>query len=344
VRHAATLGAAALVAAALVAGCDLGDEDPPLTATVATAPAATAQRDFPGLPRDVRLVVVTHGQASDPFWSVVRKGIDQAARDLRVDVSYRASDVYEPGRMRRLVEAAVAEQPDGLVVTLPNARALAPALRKAEQAKIPVVATNSGADVYRRLGALLFVGEREYTAGLAAGRRMTSAGVRNAICVIHQVGVASLEQRCRGFARALADAGGHSTVVEIGLQQQREAVGRLLGWVAGATGRIDGVLTLGTSAATPALEAMREQRAFGRIQLATFDLAPDILRALRAGEIEFAVDQQPFLQGYLPIVFLTQRARYGLIPAEGTMVETGPTFVTREDAKRVTSLTAEGIR
>jgi simple sugar transport system substrate-binding protein len=327
----------------LASGCDLGNDDPPAAETAATV-STTAQTPERGLQRTLRIVVVTHGEASDAFWAVVKKGIDEAARDLGVDVSYRASDVYSAERMRRLVEAAVAERPNGLVVSIPAARALAPALRKAMRAKIPVVAINSGADVYRQLGALLFVGQPEYTAGLAAGRRMASAGVRNAICIIHQAGVASLEQRCRGFGNGLAAAGGRSIVVEIELQQQQEAVGRLIGWVAGATGRIDGMLALGPAGATPALDALREQRAFGRVKLATFDLAPDILRSLRAGEIEFAIDQQPYLQGYLPIVFLTQRARYGLTPAEGTTIPTGPNFVTRADAARVTRLTGEGIR
>jgi simple sugar transport system substrate-binding protein len=339
VRRTVALGAA-LAAALLLGGCDAGDEDPPAAVpTTGTTNSQTTARE-----RGVRLIVVTHGQASDLFWAPLKNGIDQAARDLGVDVSYRASDVYAPGRMRRLVEAAVAERPDGLVVTVPNAQALAPALRKATRAGIPFVAVNSGESVYRRLGALLFVGEPEYDSGLAVGRRMAATGVRNAICVIHQVGVESLEERCRGFGAGLARSGGRSTVVEIELQQQREAVGRLLGWVAGTLGQIDGVLTLGTSAATPALAAMREQRAFGRIKLVTFDLAPDILRALRAGEIEFAVDQQPYLQGYLPIVFLTQRVRYGLSPAEGTTVPTGPRFVTRDDVAEVTRLTRAGIR
>lgn len=341
-RRAATLGAA-LVVALLASGCDLDSEDG-AAGTATTTRTSSARAPEQGSQPTLRIVVVTHGQASDLFWSVVKNGIDQAARDLGVDVSYRASDVYSPGRMRQLVEAAVAERPDGLVVTLPNERALAPALRKAARAKVPVVAINSGVDSYRRLGALLFVGQPEYATGLAAGRRMAAGGVRNAICVIHQVGVASLEQRCRGFARALVDAGGRSTVVEIELQQQRESVGRLLGWVAGATGRIDGVLALGPAGATPALAAMREERAFGRVKLATFDLAPDILRALQAGEIEFAIDEQPYLQGYLPIVFLTQRARYGLAPAEGTTIETGPNFVTPSQAARYTRLASEGIR
>lgn len=341
-RPAATLGAAFLVAL-LPLGCDVGDEDREAAETVAT-PTVTAPAPVPESPGTVRIVVVTHGQASDPFWAVVKNGIDQAARDVGVDVSYRAPDVYDPDRMRRLVEAAVAERPDGLVVSIPDARALAPALRKADRAKLPVVAINSGADVYKRLGALLFVGQPEYAAGLGAGRRMAAAGVRNAICVIHQVGVTSLEERCRGFAQGLAKSGGRSIVVEVGLQRQQEAVGRLIGWVAGATGRIDGMLALGPAGATPALEAMRAERAFDRIKLATFDLAPDILRALRSGQIEFAIDQQPYLQGYLPIVFLAQRAHYGLIPAEGTTIPTGPNFVTRADAALVTRLTAEGIR
>jgi simple sugar transport system substrate-binding protein len=343
VRRAAAVGATVLVALGVV-GCDLGDDNGAVSGPTTTARTVTAPPPAPGSGGDVRIVVVTHGQASDPFWTVVKNGIEQAARDLGVDVSYRASDVYAPGRMRRLVDAAVAERPDGLVVTLPDSAALAPALRKAGRAKIPVVAINSGADAYRRLGALLFVGLPEYATGVAAGRRMAAAGVRSAICVVHQAGVASLTERCRGFDQGLAESGGRSIVVEIKLQQQQEAVGRLIGWVAGATTRIDGVLALGPSGATPALAAMRAQRAFGRVKLATFDLAPDILRALGAGEIEFAIDEQPYLQGYLPIVFLAQRARIGLMPADGTTIPTGPRFVTQADAALLNGPTAGGIR
>jgi simple sugar transport system substrate-binding protein len=344
VRRPATLGAAALVLALLISGCDMGDEDRPAAGVGTTTATTTARAPTPGARTQVRIAVVTHGEASDPFWSVVKNGIDQAARDLGVDVSYHAADVYAPGRMRRLIEAAVASRPDGLVVTLPDAAALAPALRKATRAKIPVVVINAGVDAYRRLGAFLFVGQPEYAAGVAAGRRMGAAGVRDAICVVHQTGVASLQQRCRGFASGLATFGGRSTVLEIEHQQQREAVGRLIGWIAGTAPQTDGVLTLGPAGATPALAALREARAVDRIKLATFDLAPDILRALRAGEMQFAIDQQPYLQGYLPIVFLTQRTQFGLTPAEGTTIPTGPNFVTPAEAAQVTRLTGEGIR
>jgi simple sugar transport system substrate-binding protein len=346
VRRVATV-AAALVVTVLLSGCVLGDDDETqagattaTTPTTTTTPRATARESQDA----VRLVVVTHGEASDPFWAVVRNGVEQAARDLGADVSYRAADVYQPARMRQLIEAAVDERPDGLVVTLPDARALAPALRKAASSKIPVIAVNSGADVYRRLGALLYVGLPEFSTGVAAGRRLAAAGVRNAICVVHQAGVASLEQRCEGFAQGLAAFGGSSTVVEIELQQQQEAVGRLIGWIAGASPPVDGILAVGPAAATPALAALKRERAFGRVKLATFDLAPDILRALHSGEIQFAIDQQPYLQGYLPVVFLTQQARYGLMPSAGTTMRTGPTFVTKADVARVSRLTSQGIR
>jgi simple sugar transport system substrate-binding protein len=343
VRRVAALCAVAL-AGALAAGCDVGDDDGDAAGPATTTPTETVRIPTPGATRDLRIVVVTHGEASDPFWVPVRNGIEQASRDVGVDVSYRAPDVYAPGRMRRLVEAAVAERPDGLVVTLADPRTLAPAIDKATKAGIPVVAINSGVDVYRKLGALLFVGQPAYTTGVAAGRRMAAEGVRNAICIVHQAAVASLQQRCRGFAAGLARSGGRSIVVEIELQQQQEAVGRLVGWLAGASTPIDGVLAVGPASATPALAAIRAARASGRVKLATFDLAPDILRALRNGQIEFAIDQQPYLQGYLPIVFLAQRARYGLMPAGGTTIETGPDFVTPRDAERVSRLIDEGIR
>jgi simple sugar transport system substrate-binding protein len=342
VRRAASLGAVAVAVALAVTACALGEDDEAVERTATTA-TETVRVPTPGSQRRLRIVVVTHGEAGDPFWVPVRKGLEQAARDVGVDVSYRAPDVYGPTRMRRLVEAAVAERPDGLVVSLPDPRTLAPVLRKATRLDIPVVAINSGVDVYRRLGALLFVGQPAYGTGLAAGRRLAAAGVRNAICVVHQADVASLRQRCRGFAAGLARMGGRSIVVEIELQQQREAVGRLVGWFAGSSTPIDGVLAVGPAGATPALAALRAARAFGRVKMATFDLAPDILRALRRGQIEFAVDQQPYLQGYLPVVFLAQRARLGLMPA-GTTIETGPDFVTAKEAGRVSRLIDEGIR
>jgi simple sugar transport system substrate-binding protein len=325
----------------LAAGCEGGKKSAgPVNATATGS--LTAQPPVGRPKQNVRIVIVTHGQASDPFWAVVRRGIDEAARDLGVTVSYQAPDVFDASRMRTLIETAVTTKPDGLVVSIPDATVLGPAISQAAGSGIPVVAINSGADAFRRLGALLYVGQPEYAAGVGAGRRMAAAGVRNAICVNHQVGASSLDQRCRGFAAALARAGGRSRVLTVDLQSQTEAERRIA--AAASSGGVDGVLTLGPGGATPALEAFAAKRLFGKVKLATFDLAPDILRGLRSRKLLFAIDQQPFLQGYLPILFLSQRKLYGLIPADGTVIPTGPNFVTPASAALVQQLTSAGIR
>jgi len=117
--------------------------------------------------------------------------------------------------MRQLIESAIATRPAGLVVSLPNPTALAPAIHAAERAGIPIIAINAGSDAFRKLGILLYVGEDEYQAGLAAGDRMRTRGVRHALCVIHEADNLALQQRCSGFAAALAQVGGHSTVLEV---------------------------------------------------------------------------------------------------------------------------------
>jgi simple sugar transport system substrate-binding protein len=325
----------------LVTGCDSGAKN---GAPAASSTSGTSTVRAPaGRPKqNVRIVIVTHGQASDPFWAVVKTGIEDAARDLGVTVSYQAPDIYDPARMSRLIDVAVATNPDGLVVSIPDATGVGPSIRLAVQAGIPVIAINSGEDVYRRLGALLYVGQPEYAAGLGAGRRMAAAGVRNAICVNHQVGASSLTQRCRGFAAAIARAGGRTRVLAVNLQSQAQTESRIA--AAASSGGVDGVLTLGPAGATPALEAFAAKRLFGKVKLATFDLAPDILHALRARRLLFAIDQQPYLQGYLPILFLTQRKLYGLIPSADTVVPTGPNFVTPANAALVQELTDAGIR
>jgi simple sugar transport system substrate-binding protein len=149
--------AAAVAFALIAAGCDGGKQSAE-TAQPATTASTSAQPPAGRARRGVRIVVVTHGQASDPFWAVVKRGIDKAARDLGVTVAYQAPDSYEAARVSRLIDTAVATKPDGLVVSIPDATGVGPSIRLAVQAGIPVVAINSGEDVYRRLGALLYIG------------------------------------------------------------------------------------------------------------------------------------------------------------------------------------------
>ncbi|MGB0091664.1 MAG: substrate-binding domain-containing protein [Solirubrobacteraceae bacterium] len=187
---------------------------PAIKADPANAPVgAAAGVNVFGLSRHrIRFFVITHGQASDPFWAVVQNGAEAAAAQLGVSVTYEAPDTYDIARMRQLIQTATATRPAGLVVSLPNPTALAPAIHAAERAKLPVISINSGSDAFAKLGTLLHVGQSEYQAGHAAGQRMRTRHVHRALCVIHEAGNLALEQRCRGFAAALAAGGAHTSV------------------------------------------------------------------------------------------------------------------------------------
>ena len=322
-----------LVAAVAACGGTTVVREPTVTVAGGAAPGAP-----PRASNGVRIAVVTHGQASSPFWAIVRNGVEAAARQMDVVVSYRAPDVYSLQRMKTMIDEAVASRPDGLVVSIPEP-GLAPAIRRAVRAGIPVVSINSGSDVYRRLGVLAHVGQPEEEAGLDAGRRLAAAGARRVLCVNQQVGNQGLDARCRGLARAMRDAGGRSRV--LGIDDQSASTPRRIA-DAVRRDRVDGLLTLNSTGAILAVDAAH--RLDGRVTVATFDLGPDVLRAVRDHRLLFAVDQQAYLQGYLPIVLLTQRARYGLFPARGDLVPTGPNFVTARGAGKAIELSKRSIR
>jgi len=318
---------------------------PAINADPANAPAgAAAGVNIFGLPRErIRFFVITHGQASDPFWAVVQNGAEAAAAQLGVSVTYEAPDTYDIARMRQLIQAAAATRPAGLVVSLPNPPALAPAIRAAQRAGIPVVSINSGSAAFAKLGTLLHVGENEYQAGYDAGRRMRAYHVHRTLCVIHEAGNLDLQQRCRGFAAALAAAGAYTGVLDVNLQNTSAAEQRIA--QALRNGRFDALLTLGGAViAGPALQALRVDQLLGRLTYATFGIGPQVLNAIRTGQMAFAADQQPFLQGYLPIVLLTQYRLYGILPDRGQLISTGPVFITKQNATRVLDLVNQGVR
>jgi simple sugar transport system substrate-binding protein len=338
---------AAVLAALVLAGCGetttVRERDLVVGEDSATpTPAGTPSRGSGLRLAAARIAVVSHGQASDPFWAIVKRGVDDAAVQTGVAVSYRAPDTYDAERMRDLIDEAIGARLDGLVVSLPDVDALAPAIRRAERAGIPVVSINSGSDRFRELGILAHVGQPEFRAGFEAGRRMGRAGVRNAVCVNQEVGNAGLDLRCRAFAAGLRREGGRARELGVDLQEPRGAQRRITQEV--TSGGIDGILTLGPGGAAPALAALQAGGLSDRVQLATFDLSPEVLEAVRGGRILFAVDQQPYLQGYLPVVMLAERARHLLFPPRGELIPTGPEFVTAENAERVLELSRRGFR
>lgn len=291
---------------------------------------------------DRRFVVVTHGQASDPFWSVVRNGVNQAGEDLGVEVDYQAPDTFDMVQMAQLIDAAVASEPDGLVVSIPDADALGDPIRAAVDAGIPVISINSGNEVAPELGVLTHIGQTEFEAGLGAGQRMGEAGVTTAICVNQEVGNSALDDRCRGFTEGLGESGGTVEVLEVDLNNPTESQSRIEAELT-ANADADGVLALGPTGAVPALEAIRAAGVEDRVQVATFDLSPEVLEAVRDGEMLFAIDQQQYLQGYLPITLLALYAD-NLNTIANPVLQTGPGFVTEENAERVIALSEAGTR
>jgi simple sugar transport system substrate-binding protein len=287
--------------------------------------------------QDMRFVVVSHGQASDPFWSVVKNGVDQAAEDLGVTVEYRAPDTFNMVQMGQIIDATVASQPDGLVVSVPDAEALGDSIRNAVASGIPVISMNSGSDVREELGVAVHVGQTEYEAGEGGGKQMAAAGVTKAICVNQEVGNVALDLRCEGFTDGLG-----GTVEVLSVSMDPTEIGNAVKAYLSANPDTDGVLTLGPSAAEPTMAALEEIEMLDQVTFGTFDLSPGVLEAIDQGKMLFAIDQQQYLQGYLPIQLLKLYHLYGLMPA-GTVM-TGPGFVTQDNAAQVIDLSAKGIR
>ena len=296
-------------------------------ATAIAVPTAALAQD---------IIVVSHGQANDPFWSVVKNGVDYAAKETGANVSYRAPETFDMVAMGQLIDAAVNQEPDGLVVSVPDADALAPSIERAVAAGIPVITMNSGGDVSKKLGALLHVGQAERDAGKAAGEKLKEMGGKVGLCVNQEVGNVSLDDRCAGFAEGF---GGTVSVLPT-TNDPADVQAKVKAAIA-SNPDIDTVLALGAgTAGEPSLAAVKETGA--KINVATFDLSAGFLQAVADGEAVFAIDQQQFLQGYLPVAFLVLNAKYGLIP--GGNVPSGPNLITKDKAAQVVEHSAEGIR
>jgi simple sugar transport system substrate-binding protein len=279
--------------------------------------------------------MVTHGQAFDPFWALVKKGAQTAAGDFNVNLVYHSPSTTNPQAEASLISQAAARKPKGLVVTIPDAAALSGAVKQASSSGIPVIVMNVGVSVYQNVGGLTFVGQDENAAGQEAGNEMARAGVTKALCVIHEAQNTALVDRCSGFAKALQAKGGSVTVLHVNgarLAQAADAIQAALK----ADPAINGVLAtgiIGFNAAGGALQALGK---FGTVKLGTFDVSTQDLNAVINGKALFVIDQQPFLEGYMAVQVSAFEARYGQHPFGP--VFTGPSLVTTANAAQVLQL------
>ncbi|MGQ7246453.1 sugar ABC transporter substrate-binding protein [Halomonas sp. V046] len=300
--------------------------------TLVTGQTALAQDDDP-----LEFVAITHIVAADPFGNVLKRGFEDAAEEMGVKLLYNSPAQYDTSQMLRMIEQAIATQPDGLALTMPDASAFAKPVRDAIAAGIPVVVLNTGEEIAGEIGALNYVGQSEYRAGQLAGERMKEAGVTKPICINFAPGQSQLDARCQGFTDAFDGA-----ATQLSTTQDPTSITNAVLAHLNSNPDTDGVLSLGSLATVPLINEFRDQGAMGKIAFATFDLAPESLEAVKNGEMLFAMDQQQYLQGYLPIVSLALYNRYGLRPT--TNIQTGPNFITQENAEQVIELTRQGYR
>jgi simple sugar transport system substrate-binding protein len=286
-----------------------------------------------------KIIVVTHGQVSDPFWLVVRNGVETAAKETGSDVEYQATGQFDLPAMSKLVDAAVASKPDGLVVSIPDAVFLSKSIQAAVAAKIPVISINSGLDVSKKLGCLMHIGQEEESAGREAGQRLKALGVKQAVILNQELGNVALDQRTKGFRDGFEGPFHHVQVlpVKIDFMECHDAVAAYLQ----KNQEVDGILALGPAAAEPALQVLDEMGLVDRVKLCTFDISPRVIQALMRKQMGFALDQQQWLQGYLSVIFLANYVKYGSI-LQNDLILTGPSFVTPENVAQVANASAKG--
>jgi simple sugar transport system substrate-binding protein len=309
-----------------------GAVEQPTAAEQPTAPQVTQTNLTFGL-------AVHSNPAEDAFWAVVDRGAKDAAATF--GVTLKSGGNSDPAQQAQLVENYTADKVNGIIVSLANPDALKDAVTAAVAAGIPVITVNSGVDVYKELGALTHVGQTEFVAGQGAGEKFSAEGAKKVLCVIHEEANIGLQQRCDGLKDTFTGETENFSVASTGVRDVAGTVAAIQNKLIADT-TIDGILTLNPIVAIAARDAIA---AAGTSQkLATFDLSPDVLKAIVDGQILFAIDQQQYLQGYLPVVFLYLYNVNLNTVGGGNPVLTGPGFVDKSNAAKIIELSANGTR
>ncbi|MET9734053.1 sugar ABC transporter substrate-binding protein [Streptomyces sp. NPDC006458] len=332
-RSTTTALALAAAAALILAGCSSGSGGKKAEEADAASGGSAGKATTPRM----TIALVTHQSPGDTFWDIVRKGAEAAAAKDNVKLVYSADP--NAGNQANLVQNAVDQKVDGIAVTLAKPDALKDVVSKAKAAGIPVVGLNSGVSEWQRLGLMEFFGQDETVAGEALGKRLNELGSRHAVCVIQEQGNIGLTQRCDGVKKSYSGTLDILYVNGTDMPSVKSTVTAKLK----KDGDIDHVVALGAPIALTATQSVSE--AGSEAKVATFDLNKQLTKAIADGSVEFAVDQQPYLQGYLAIDSLWLYKSNGNYLGGGEQpVLTGPAFVDRSNVDTVDAFAAKGTR
>ncbi|MGW0769060.1 sugar ABC transporter substrate-binding protein [Streptomyces sp. NPDC002676] len=330
-RRLAPVLAVAAAAALTLAGCSSSSGGKKAEEGAANASAGKANT-----PR-MTVALVTHAPPGDTFWDTVRKGAQAAAAKDNVKLVYSSDP--NAGNQANLVQNAVDQKVDGIAVTLAKPDAMKSVLGKAQQAGIPVVGLNSGLSDWKKLGLLEFFGQDESVAGEAFGDKLNTTGAKKIVCVIHEQGNVGLTQRCDGVKKTFKGTTETLYVNGTDMPSVKSTITAKLK----QDSSIDTVVTLGAPFALTAVQSLGD--AGSKAKVATFDLNKELVKAVRNGSIEFAVDQQPYLQGYLAVDSLWLYKNNGNYSGGGVQpVLTGPAFVDKSNVGKVAQFAAKGTR
>jgi len=298
-----------------------------------TQGAAAGVADTPRM----KIAMVTHAAPGDTFWDIVRSGAEAAAKKDNVDLNYQGAP--EAADQANLVQSAIDSKVDGIAVTLAKADALAPSVKAAGAAGIPVVAFNGGFAEWKATGAMGYFGQDEGLAGEAAGARLNGEGVKKVLCVIQEQGHVGLEARCAGVAKGFTNGTTENLYVT---GTDMPSVQQTITSKLQQDPAIDQVVTLGAPFALTAVKAVAD--AGSKAKIATFDTNKELVGAIQKGDVQWAVDQQPYLQGYLAVDSLWLYKTNGNTIGGGQATLTGPAFIDSTNVDRVAEFAANGTR
>jgi simple sugar transport system substrate-binding protein len=324
-RTAAALAAVATAGALVLTACSGGG----------APPASNQDQGGGGGDSGYTIAMITHETPGDSFWDKIRAGAEQAAKDTGSKLQY--SNDPSADKQAGLIQTAVDSKVQGIATTLVTPDALAGSVKAATDAKIPLVGFNSGIDQYKELGALMYFGSDENLAGQTAGERLLGSGSKKPLCVIQAAGSVALEARCAGVKSKIpateniqvngADDAAVVSSLQAKLSQDKS---------------IDSIVTLGAPIALDALKAM--EQASSQAKLVTFDLNADAAKAIKDGKIQFSIDQQPYVQGYMAVESLYLYLKNGNDIGGGKATLTGPSFVDSTNIDKILPFAEKNTR